>query len=342
MDGALRWRQIRLAELSGRSILWPAFIVVEEERLSEAGAGLDRRPQIGVVAADGPGAGAAHGKSVEDDPVDVDWVLLLDGLDGVQDVDRPRALVADALPAEGVEHDAAVQRRHLPSRAHPLPDEVEVRALRAPPVQPNVERDFASVRREGGRQLEAVRLRRAVDDADVAARDAAVLVRRRDRGRRLGPARGSARLQLAEPRFGRLHQLVGAGCGARHLGQHRLELRLALRRQALAARPLDPVVDPALHHGALIVELAVLDGEADGLGEDGDVGVQVVLRKGLEPRLHIPHPRLERAQHARLQLDAARWDGERDRVVDGAERRGGRGLRGDGVQEVLQAAHRLG
>ena len=110
MDGALRWRQIRLAELSGRSILWPAFIVVEEERLSEAGAGLDRRPQIGVVASDGPGAGAAHAEAVEDDPVDVDWVLLLDGLDGVQDVDRPRALVADALPAEGVEHDAAVQR----------------------------------------------------------------------------------------------------------------------------------------------------------------------------------------------------------------------------------------
>ena len=115
-------------------------------RLGEAGAGLDRRPEAGMVQAQVPGPRASHREAAEDDPPVVDRIVPLDRLDRLEDVGLAGPAVGVVGPAEDVERDLA-RRIGRGGLAVVRGDEPDLVQGRAPAVEHDVEPD-AVLRRQ--------------------------------------------------------------------------------------------------------------------------------------------------------------------------------------------------
>ena len=173
------------------------FHVLVTPGLGESGTGVHHRPMICVMRAQVLGAGATHREAHQRDALGIDLVVGLDVGDGLQHVDLPGALEADALAAEGLQHDG-IAGSVFACVARATAEEVQIGVVLAAPVQADVERRrFGEVEAVGDDQ--AIGQHCAVDRRDVAAHHQPM---------GSGPRCG---LQLLQPFGGLLDRPVGLG-----------------------------------------------------------------------------------------------------------------------------------
>ena len=130
-------------------------------------------PAVAVMGTELPGRRSTHRESTNADPIVVDLVLLLGGVESLQNVDLARESEGVAEAAVRMENDR-VGRGEDAKLMLALVDEVDLAEGLATAVEPEVEP--VAVRgqgRVGGGHDQAVRLDRAVDLGDVTANDQA-------------------------------------------------------------------------------------------------------------------------------------------------------------------------
>ena len=143
----------------------------------EAGAGIGRRPAIGIVDGQVPGRGTSHRKTANDNAIVVDAIPRPDGIERLEGVDFAGELVGVAIPSVGMQDDR-VGRRESSDVPFPIPQEVHLAQRFAPAVEPEIEPKFAvALLRVRLGDHETVRLHRSVESRNITAHDQPVLRR---------------------------------------------------------------------------------------------------------------------------------------------------------------------
>ena len=167
----------------------PRIDADEARGIDEAGAAVNRAEPVGAPGTDLPRPGSSHREAGEHDPVAVDRDDPIEGVEGLEDIDRPRPLPAVAVAAEGMEDDAIVGKE-LTGLAGLLPEEMEIGVALATAMEPDPHRCRPGAV-ERVRHDDPVGLHRAVDPGAVGQRHESPLA----------PAR-PPRCHIVEPALG--------------------------------------------------------------------------------------------------------------------------------------------
>ena len=131
--------------------------------LGKACTGGGPSPLVGEVGRDVPGGCAAHRETADKDAVAVDAIVLLDGIESLEEIHFSSEFGGVAIATVEMEHDG-IGRCEFAGTAHAFTQEVHFVARVASPGKPGIEPPGSGVGGSpAGRDYKAVRLNAAID-----------------------------------------------------------------------------------------------------------------------------------------------------------------------------------